>query len=41
MAEHEVWPSLNFITAGDLQRLARDAGLQLLNGWSDARSSRA
>jgi SAM-dependent methyltransferase len=29
MAAHEVWSSLNFITAGDLQRLARDAGLQL------------
>lgn len=29
MAEHEVWPSLNFITAGDLQRLARQANLQL------------
>ncbi len=29
LAEHEVWPSLNFITAGDLQRFARREALQL------------
>ena len=29
MAEQEVWFSLNFITAGDLQRFARSTGLEL------------